>query len=131
MSDVYDTMTDDETEHESPYDTNHFDPKFRTTVHIHIESSASDCDGPLYRSSVWVPDADDSSAEFFVRWMLSLCAYNPDVEISLREDGEWRGSYSQRTDEGYHAEEHHSCIYEECRGQQASQRDVYAERMGY
>ena len=121
----------DLTRSDSPYDNNHFDPKFRATVHVHIETSSSDCDGPLYRSSTWTPEDDQSSAEFFAKWMLSLHAYNGTVEVHVTADGEWVGTHSQRTDEGYHAEEHRSCIYEDCRGQRASQRDIYAEQMGY
>lgn len=115
----------------SPYDTNHFDLKFRETVHVHIESSSSDCDGPLYRYRTRTPDDDQSSAEFFAAWMLSLHAYNGEVSVRITHDGEWVGTFGYKTDEGYHAEEHRSCIYDDCRNDGPSQRDVYAERMGY
>lgn len=126
-----DDNTETEAEHQSPYDTSHFEPEFRTTVHVHVETSSSDCDGPLYRSSTWTPNDDETSAEFFTRWMLSLCAYSGNVNVRLTDDGEWIAEHGHETDEGYHAEEHRSCAYEDCRDQRSSQRDVYAERMGY
>jgi hypothetical protein len=130
--DEYPRYEDDECEapNHNPYDENHAQQHFRSTLHFHVSTSSSDCDGPLYRDYVELPLATETSVEFFARVMLVNCARNT-AQVTLEEDGEWVIRHHAPTEDGYHAEEWRSCVTQECRGQKSTQRDVFAEAAGY
>lgn len=113
----------------SRYDNNHFQAAKRSHLHVHVDSSSRDCDGPLDRSYVILPEPDESAEAFFLRWMSSLCGTTS--EVTFEEDGSWEAHHHYPTEEGYHAEQHRSCVWLHCRNQEYRQRDYYAERMGY
>lgn len=114
-----------------------------TNLHAHVSTASVDCDGPLYRDYVTELN-DDERAEherqngvndfhdlhFKERVLGNHVSFHPlgKVEVEVTEGG---FSMRERTDEGYRAADVTWCEDEECDPHAASQRDVYAEAMGY
>lgn len=114
-----------------------------TTAHAHISTVTADCDGPFYRDYVvFVSDeakaksaACDGINDFWeiefrnsiLTSQISLYAIEHGLRMTATEAGfEWR----EDTDEGYRSGEVVWCDDESCTPDY-SQRDVYAEMMGY
>ncbi len=113
------------------------------TAHAHIDTASRDCDGPMYREyTVFVDDeAKAKSAacngvndfweiEFrnsILTSQVSVYAVEHGLRMTATEAGfEWH----EDTDEGYRQGEVRWCDDEAC-DERYSQRDVYAEMMGY
>lgn len=109
-----------------------------TTLHAHVSTSSSDCDGPMYREYVEVFN-DDETAEsgkayndfsdlhFKARILSNAVSFHATCKVEVDEDG---FQYHEQTDEGYRAV-HVSWCESDCDESQSSQRDVFAEQMGY
>lgn len=114
-----------------------------TTAHAHITREQSDCDGPTYQEyTVFVSDEDKAKSaacdgvndfweiEFkdqILTSQVSMYALTHRLTLEASEDGfNWR----EQTDEGYRGGEVRWCHDEDC-GESYSQRDIYAEMMGY
>lgn len=113
------------------------------SLHAHVSTAAADCDGPIYRD--WVePMNDDEIAEhveadgvndfsdihFMNRVFTSRCGPYAvhQMRVTVDEGGfEWNES----TEEGYRSGEVRWCQDEDCDPNASSQRDVFAEQMGY
>lgn len=116
-----------------------------TTAHAHISTASADCDGPLYRDyTVFVSDeakaksaACDGVNDFWeIEFRESILASQVSLttmrdgqtgKVEITEDG---FTWSRGTDEGYQSSEVRWCDDEGC-GESYSQRDIYAEMMGY
>lgn len=112
-------------------------------AHAHIATSTADCDGPMHREyTVFVSDeakaksaACDGINDFWeidfrndvLTSQVSLTTVEFGLRMTATEDGfEW----VQPTDEGYRSGEVRWCDEESC-SPTYSQRDVFAEMMGY
>jgi len=115
------------------------------TAHAHIATAASDCDGPLYRDyTVFV--SDEAKAKSAVRdgvndfWDIEFreSILTSQVSLTTMRDGQTGTltvtedgfSWNRSTDEGYESSEVTWCDDESC-DESYSQRDIYAEMMGY
>lgn len=107
-----------------------------TALHAHLSTAAVDCDGPIYRD--WVTtlneseraDEDWGGLDFRSRLLGLYISMRSEfgVKVTVTSDGfEWH----EPTDEGYASGEVRWCEDEDCDPHAASQRDVYAEQMGY
>ena len=106
-----------------------------TALHAHIDTSAADCDGPLYRSYV-VGISDEEVAGNFAEINFRERVLNSQVSVYACMSGtlqvsEGGFSWRETTDEGYRASDVRWCDDESCDLETYSQRDVYAEMMGY
>jgi hypothetical protein len=112
--------------------------KVLTDLHAHVETTSRDCDGPMERSRVEEPYDDGESDDEFKGRVMSM--FLPDG--SDFGDGETYGtdeilvrftkhgfSWSAPTEEGYRATDVTFCKQDDIKP--ATQRDVYAESMGY
>lgn len=116
------------------------------SLHAHVSTASVGCDGPMYHDYVVVPNDDefteserangvnDFSEIHFRQRVLSNCVSvyavgsgGCKVEIEPSGDFMWH----EGTDEGYRSGEAWFCDDDYCDTGQRSQRDVYAERMGY
>lgn len=111
-------------------------------LHAHVHTASSDCDGPLYRDyTVFLNDEErlehlrqDGVNDFFdlhfkERILASQVSFHSEYGASV--DITATGfAYREQTDEGYRSAEVTWCEDEGC-GESYSQRDVYAEMMGY
>lgn len=113
-----------------------------TSLHAHISTFSSDCDGPMYRDFVkTMNDAEiahheqangvnDFSSLMFKERILSWhVSFSPldEAEVRITRDG---FDYVEATDEGMRRVEVRWCE-DDCATDQYSQRDVFAEQMGY
>ncbi len=117
-----------------------------TTLHAHWTSDARDCDGPISHfwdvapaerydpvTQAWGFD-DEFDFETKMAEALVKVPYGGDGMVTITfdrtEDGRLRGTMSHETEEGYSAR-----AFEVCKSDDfdpvPTQRDVYAERMGY
>lgn len=114
-----------------------------TNLHAHVSTAASDCDGPLYRDYITELNDDERAMHeqangvndfhdltFKERVLGNHVSFHPENEVWVKvtEDG---FTTSERTDEGYQSAEVRWCEDESCDPNAASQRDVFAEQMGY
>ena len=116
-----------------------------STAHAHISTAAADCDGPLYRDyTVFVSDeakaksaACDGVNDFWeiefrngiLTSQVSLYAVGPGgCKVEIDADGDF--TWHEGTEEGYRSGEVRFCEEASC-DESYSQRDVYAEMMGY
>lgn len=115
-----------------------------TTLHAHVSTASSDCDGPMYRDYVTELNSDEIASheaaeargyndfhdlEFKARVLANAVSFHADdAEIHVFPEG---FRYSEPTDEGYRSQEVRWCEDESCDPNSYSQRDVYAEMMGY
>lgn len=112
-----------------------------TTLHAHVSTAHADCDGPFYRDYVTALN-DDERAEherqngvndfhdlhFKERVMGNHVSFHGHVKVSVTPEG---FTMYEQTDEGYRSAEVYWCEDADCDPHAASQRDVYAEMMGY
>lgn len=110
------------------------------TLHAHVSTVAVDCDGPLYRDYVETFN-DDERAESgqavndfseirFMQRMLGNQA-SPYAAHQMRVTIDETGiQVHEDTEEGYRAASVLWCR-EDCDTDEHSQRDVFAEQMGY
>lgn len=122
-------------------------------IHVHVSTHERDCDGPLYRDWVVVPDPkptpeyvrpqadydDDATWEAYLLGRINVFAEEIHIRTEVRkvEDDEGNERYLRSaewggpTEEGHYHEQHEACINPTCNLQGYRQRDVYAEQMGY
>lgn len=123
-----------------------------TTLHAHIDRATSDCDGPFYSSYVEFLNDDEKALHdralaeglskgydgavndfhdlhFKERILGGQVSFHPeeDAEVHITKAG---FTVSEQTDEGYRRVEVRWCEDETCTPTY-TQRDVYAEMMGY
>lgn len=112
------------------------------TLHAHVSTSSADCDGPIYRDYVTVPNDEEiaeheaangindfSDIHFMNRVFTNHCGPYAvhQMRVTVDESGfQWH----EDTEEGYRGGEVLWC-HDDCDESQASQRDVFAEQMGY
>ena len=113
-------------------------------LHAHVDTASVDCDGPMYREYVVTPnDAeiaeheeaqginDFSDIHFMNRVFTSECSpYAVAYGMTVKVD-EHGFTWNEATDEGHRSGEVRWCRDEDCDPRAQSQRDVYAEMMGY
>ena len=111
-----------------------------TTLHAHVETASADCDGPLYRSHVEQMNSDEiaeskkvyndfSDIHFMNRVFTNHCGPYAVHQLTIKvdDDGfEW----NEQTEEGYRSGQVRWCR-DDCDLNEAWQRDVFAEQMGY
>jgi len=139
------TIPDDRTAGSRGEEWAHDDDEiFATVFHVHAHHGGTDCDGPMERSHtyqltslVWEniftdperiergPDDNDLWAHL-VRMDVPVHAESATVNIS-----EGHMDWSERTDEGHRGGSLDACYDPGCAYDGDSQRDHYAERMGY
>lgn len=114
------------------------------TLHAHVSTASADCDGPMYRDYVMGfsddetkehEDADGvndfSDIHFMERVMMSVASpYAVEHGMTVKVDDAGIEVH-ETTDEGYRRAEVVWCRDEDCDPNASSQRDVYAEMMGY
>ena len=114
-----------------------------TNLHAHVSTASADCDGPIYRDYVTsLNDAElaehaDANGvnDFHEIHIMNLvftnhCGPYAVHQLTVKVDDdcfEW----NEQTEEGYRAGEVRWCRDADCDPNAASQRDVYAEMMGY
>lgn len=114
-------------------------------AHAHISTASADCDGPFYRDyTVFVSDeakaksaACDGVNDFWdIEFREGILASQVSLTtmrdgqtgtVNVTEDG---FSWHRSTDEGYESSDVRWCDDESCT-ESYSQRDIYAEMMGY
>lgn len=113
-----------------------------TNLHAHVDSVAVDCDGPLYQSYITRLN-DDEIAEhvkaagvndfhdlhFKARVLTQHVSFHNEFGSTV-EVSSHGFTVSEPTDEGHRAVDVRWCE-DECDLNERSQRDVYAEMMGY
>lgn len=103
-------------------------------LHAHVSTAARDCDGPLYRDYVTAAREDERDDDFGFafkeRVMGNHVSFHPLVKVEVEVTPEGFTTH-EVTDEGYRSSEIRWCEDEDCDPNAASQRDVYAEMMGY
>ena len=116
------------------------------TYHIHHHHRARDCDGPFESWNDYVPDPDCAAMQnvdptddmdIAMFYLMPLLFSSPDphcgpVTITIDQDdhGRYQMESGRQTDEGFSADSYVVCDcsdFEPAR----SQRDYYAEAMGY
>lgn len=114
-----------------------------TSLHAHVFTASSDCDGPMYREYVTgLNDVELAEHErqngindfhdlhFKERVLGNHVSFHSEFGVTVKADSEGFTMHEQ-TDEGYRSAEVRWCEDEDCDPNAASQRDVYAEQMGY
>ena len=115
----------------------------QSTLHAHVSTAAADCDGPIFRDYVVglseeeIAEAvhadgvnDFSEIHFMNRVFANLCG--PFAVYQMRVVVDDSGfEWNETTDEGYRNGEVRWCRTADCDPNAYSQRDVYAEMMGY
>lgn len=113
------------------------------TAHAHISTASADCDGPMYRDyTVFVDDEakaksaacegindfwDIEFRQSILTSQVSVYSVEHGLSMTATPEGfEW----NEATDEGYRSGQVRWCDDEVC-DESYSQRDVYAEMMGY
>lgn len=114
-----------------------------TNLHAHVSTASADCDGPMYRDFVSALNDDERKMHddangvrdfhdlaFKSRVLAAHVSFHSEVGVEVRMtlDG---FSMVEQTDEGYRSAEVRWCEDEDCDPHAESQRDVYAEMMGY
>ena len=114
-----------------------------TTLHAHVSTASSDCDGPMYRDYVSALNDDERAMhekangvndfhelEFKARILSNHVSFHSEAGVQARIfDGGFETT--EQTDEGYRSSEVRWCEDADCDPNAASQRDVFAEMMGY
>lgn len=115
------------------------------TLHAHVATASRDCDGPMYRDYVEAANdleiAEHNEGEargynnfadltFKARILAGQVSFSPDVSVKV-EVTVHGFTTSEPTEEGYRSSEVRWCEDADCDPNAASQRDVYAEQMGY
>jgi hypothetical protein len=122
-----------------------------TTLHAHWMSDSRDCDGPHSHywdevASHWIEEFDHHAGgyrarlehefDFEIRMseLLVKVPYGGDGEVTVtlerKDDGRLRGHMSHSTEEGFSSKAFYVCDDDDY-DPVPTQRDVYAERMGY
>jgi hypothetical protein len=108
-----------------------------TTLHAHIETLSVDCDGPLYRNYCFTLTDDEKADQFgdlvfrdrvlgaMVTWWP---AEGAECTVRITRDG---FTTDEPTEEGSRGSQVRWCEDAGCDTNQAGQRDVFAEQMGY
>jgi hypothetical protein len=116
-----------------------------TTLHAHVSTASRDCDGPMYREWVEAMNDDEiaeheaaevrgyndfSDLHFKGRVLSGRVSFHSErgCQVEITDRG---FEVSEPTDEGYSSSEVLWCEDEDCDPNAASQRDVFAEQMGY
>lgn len=112
-----------------------------SNLHAHIATGTSDCDGPMYRDyTVFLNDEEKAEHErqdgvndfhdlhFKSRILGDMVSFSPFVAVKV-EVTTHGFTASEETEEGFRHCEVTWCEHE-C-GESYSQRDIYAEMMGY
>lgn len=112
-------------------------------LHAHVSTASADCDGPMYRDWVEAPNDEEiaeheaaqgvndfSDIHFMNRVFTGQCGPYAvrQMRITLDDSG---FEYREDTEEGYRSGEVRWCHDEDCDPNAYSQRDVFAEQMGY
>lgn len=113
------------------------------SLHAHVSTASSDCDGPFYRDYVTTLNADEIAEHeraqgindfhdlhFKERVLGNHVSFHPFFNVKVEVDVHGFVMHEQ-TDEGYRSAEVRWCEDEDCDPNASSQRDVYAEMMGY
>ena len=113
-----------------------------TTLHAHISTAQSDCDGPTYDSWVVTFNEDErnehiaatergyndfSEYSFKERILGNAVSFHGNGQVNIHPDG---FNYFENTDEGYRSAEVRWCE-DDCDTNERTHRDVFAEQMGY
>lgn len=114
-----------------------------TSLHAHMSTASRDCDGPMYRDYVEALN-DDERAEherangvndfhdlnFKARILAGAVFFSAEfgATVNITPEG---FTYNEPTDEGHRSVEVRWCEDESCDPNAYTQRDVYAEMMGY
>lgn len=121
------------------------------TLHAHVETASSDCDGPFYTDYVMTPnDAEIAESEaangvndfsdihFVERVAMAIshvysCMWSGTLTVTAEDEGSFERTFewSERTEEGHRSATARICTDEACDTDRRGQRDVYAEMMGY
>lgn len=114
-----------------------------TNLHAHVSTASADCDGPFYRDYVTALNDDERAMHdkaqgvndfhdlvFKERVLGNHVSFHSEGGVTVKVDSDGFHMHEQ-TDEGYRSAEVRWCEDEDCDPNAASQRDVYAEMMGY
>lgn len=105
------------------------------TLHAHVDTASADCDGPMYREYVCQMNSDETTSEFGDlefkgRMLTNQVSFHSEFGVTVKAD-EHGFEMHEQTDEGYRSAHVRWCEDETCDSEAYSQRDVYAEMMGY
>ena len=114
-------------------------------LHAHINTASADCDGPMYREYVGRPNDDEiamheaaeanggwndfSDLAFKARMLENQVSFHSEFGVTVKVN-EHGFDMHEQTDEGYRSADVRWCEDEDCEDAY-SQRDVFAEMMGY
>lgn len=114
-----------------------------THLHAHVSTASVDCDGPLYRELISsLNDAERAEHEqaqgvndfhdlhFKARILAGHVSFSSEQGVNVRVDEDGFTAFEQ-TDEGHRRANVRWCEDRDCDPTAASQRDVFAEQMGY
>ena len=107
-----------------------------TTLHAHVSTASSDCDGPMYRSYVSEMNDDErcndqyGDLEFKQRILGNHVSFHSEFGVNVEVSAEGFVTH-ELTDEGYRSADVTWCEDEACDPNAATQRDIFAEQMGY
>ena len=114
-----------------------------TTLHAHVSTASSDCDGPQYNE--WVESLnvtelaqhvaangvnDFHDLNFKERVLGNHVSFHSEFGVTVAVL-DWGFTMHEQTDEGYRQAEVRWCEDEDCDPNAKSHRDVFAEQMGY
>lgn len=114
-----------------------------TSLHAHIDTASTDCDGPMYREYVVTLNDDEIAQhvaadgvndfhdlEFKARVLSSQVSFHSEFGVTVKVD-EHGFEMHEQTDEGHRSSSVRWCEDETCDEEAYSQRDIYAEMMNY
>jgi hypothetical protein len=116
-----------------------------TTLHAHVSTAATDCDGPMYRDFVVALNQEELTShaeaeergyndfhalDFKKRVLGSHVSFSSEIGVTIQvtRDG---FTVEEPTEEGHRSVEVRWCEDVDCDPDAYAQRDVFAERMGY
>lgn len=113
-----------------------------TNIHAHVDTVSADCDGPMYRSYVETYSDveldeqreangvnDFSDIHFMERVLLSVASPYAAHQMTVKIDDDGIDVHED-TEEGFREANVRWCR-EDCNTAKRTQRDVFAEQMGY
>lgn len=105
-----------------------------STLHFHVETSSTDCDGRLDRDYITTINEGEDEYGFKARVLSSLVSWSYENRVVFNDEDSEGGTeieVSYQHDEGRFYGEARLCRNEDCDHSKAGQRDHYAEAMGY
>lgn len=117
-----------------------------TTIHAHVDTYSTDCDGAISRSYIMTPDPEELAGQDAPNWFGDIDFHNRVVahvvntyslvfggrlDVTKWDDGSVGLDWSEATEEGSRNVNARICEDPDCDTGEHSYRDHRAESMGY